>query len=169
MVDEASGTARFQDFVRDERQMAMLFQHFVFNFLRREQQDFKVSSPQIRWKDVDAEPEDMAFLPIMQTDIVLTSPSRQVIIDTKFYREALQARFAQPKIRATHLYQIDSYLTNAEVAGGPAMEGVLLYPAVETEFALRYRLRGRPVQVRSINLAQPWDEIRKSLLDLAAA
>jgi 5-methylcytosine-specific restriction enzyme subunit McrC len=169
LVDEETGQSTFKDFIRDEQQMPRLFQRFVFNFLRQEQTRVSVSSPQIRWKDVKGTSEDLAFLPVMQTDIVLSSNSRQIIIDTKYYKEAFQSRFQQPKIKSGNLYQIDSYLTNTENPNALPMEGVLLYPAVEREFSLSYQIRGRSIKVRSIDLAQPWQSIRQSLLKLVAA
>jgi 5-methylcytosine-specific restriction enzyme subunit McrC len=169
MVDETTGAARFRDFVRDERQMALLFQKFVRNLLHREQKRYSVSSPQLQWCEVEATSEALAYLPTMQTDIVLSSSQRQIIIDTKFYKEAFQGRFGQPRIRSEHLYQLDSYMTNAKAQVERVVEGILLYPSVGQDFALGYRIRGRSVQVRSLNLAQPWRDIRQQLLNITAA
>jgi len=99
----------------------------------------------------------------------LSSNSRQIIIDTKYYKDALKSHFGKPKVTSEDLYQIDSYLTNAENPDVLLMEGVLLYPAVKREFSLSYKIRGRSIEVRSIDPAQPWQNIRQNLLDLTAA
>jgi 5-methylcytosine-specific restriction enzyme subunit McrC len=127
------GTRRrvFRDFVRQDDQMARLFQKFVLNFLRREQTEYLVDSPQIDWQ-VTAEHEDaLAWLPRMHTDVVLRSAMQTLIIDTKFYREAFQSRFARSTIRSEHLYQIMSYALNWP-AGTALTQGMLLYPTVST-------------------------------------
>ncbi|WP_461330299.1 5-methylcytosine restriction system specificity protein McrC [Bradyrhizobium liaoningense] len=49
LVDEASGSARFKDFTRDDDKMARLFQSFLFNFIARECPQWAVRSENIRW------------------------------------------------------------------------------------------------------------------------
>ena len=108
----------------------------------------------------------------MQTDIVLQSVERAVVIDTKYYAEALvKNRFGGRKVRSDHLYQIFSYLSNYTLGQFPRekVHGMLLYPSVSTEVNLRYELHGHPVAVRSLNLGQPWPAITSDLLALLPA
>src|SRR6266480_1006016 len=49
LVSEESGTTRFADFVRDKRQMAILFENFVRNFYR-EHSDYQVKRENIYWR-----------------------------------------------------------------------------------------------------------------------
>jgi 5-methylcytosine-specific restriction enzyme subunit McrC len=105
----------------------------------------------------------------MQTDIVLASRSRKIVLDTKYYPRALQTHFNREKVRSDHLYQILTYVANAgENVPGQTVEGMLLYPTVDMDFCLKYLLQGHPVTVRTINLAQDWRGIDRDLRLLLA-
>ena len=107
----------------------------------------------------------------MQTDIVLRSPGRTVILDTKFYTNPLDRRWEGRRVHSGNLYQIYSYVTNwVEWAGGaePEAEGWLLYAAVEGEFDYRFELMGRRIRACSIDLSQEWREIARDLRKLVA-
>jgi 5-methylcytosine-specific restriction enzyme subunit McrC len=171
LVDEKTGTARFRDFVRDERAMPYLFERFVLNFLRREQDDYSVAGLQLRWHGVKATEADLAFLPVMRSDIALTSARRTIIIDAKFYPDAFQLNYGRRRVRSDHLYQLFAYLSNAAAANVEAQResrGILLYPAVSEGFRLCYDMFGHRVEVRSVDLAKGWREIRQELLGLVA-
>jgi hypothetical protein len=62
----------------------------------------------------------------------------------------------------------DAYLKNLEANGGndSAAEGILLYPQVEAPVALSYRVQGHAMRVCTVNLAEPWANIERSLLGL---
>ena len=127
------------------------------NFYTREQSRFRVAARAIQWQDVKASPEDLAYLPQMQTDIALETTDREIIIDTKFYEDAFQARFDKETVRSDHLYQLFTYLVNFGRRRGEsvAVEGILLYPTVERSFDLRYDVMGFPLRVVSVDLAAP--------------
>lgn len=171
MVEPGTGRARFRDFRRDEQQMGALFERFVLNFFRLEQEHFRASSPWIAWHEAWGSAMDLQRLPVMRTDVVLESPDLCIIIDTKFYSEALQSRYGGEKVRSGHLYQILSYVENRAAGAGsqPPHEGMLLYPVVDRAFAFDYRLNGRKIRIRSLNLDQEWSQIRSDLLALVNA
>lgn len=108
------------------------------------------------------------MLPKMSTDISLISSSRKIIIDTKYYKEALKARFTQEKINSNHLYQLFSYLKNQEsnIEITKNCEGVLLYPSAGNYFKFSYRYQNHGIKVVSINLNQDWFDIKKDLLEI---
>ena len=171
----AAGRARFPDFRRDERLMAQLFEQFVRNFYRREQRQYRVFAETISWQatapgapDEDAQAGVLALLPTMLTDTTLESPTRKIILDTKYYAAALRPRYDQQKLISPHLYQLYAYLQNQRPAPGQALEGILLYPAAAPGAALdvRYTLGGHPVRVLTLNLDQPWPGIHADLLAL---
>ena len=170
--DESSGRNRFRDFLRDEKKMARLFELFVRNFFRREQTEFAVKSEQLVWDAKPAVPdraEDLAQLPRMLTDISLRSPGRTLIIDTKYYHEALASKYeGRSKVRSENLYQLHAYLTNMEHREGPdaEAEGLLLYPDCGGEVDLAFELRGHLVRVRTLNLDQHWRGVHADLLEL---
>lgn len=168
MIEEETGRAKFRSFIRDKRRMPLLFQKFVRNFLHREQRKYEVDARWIPWHDVEARTDDLPFLPRMETDVVLRSPERTLVIDTKFYRNALNERYGSATVRSPHLYQVLSYLRNLAPTLPPqhVLDGMLLYPAVGHPLDLRFRIGPHRIFVRTLNLSQPWPQIREDLLAL---
>ncbi|MDK2826299.1 MAG: 5-methylcytosine-specific restriction enzyme subunit McrC [Methanolobus sp.] len=170
-IDESSGQYKFKDFLREEKAMARLFEAFIRNFYKNEQSEFKVGREDINWKFAAENDDDMSMLPIMSTDISLYSPTRKIIIDTKYYKEALKARYDKEKINSNNLYQLFSYLINQESELDERTldcEGILLYPVVEKGFDFSYEFENHRIRVMSVNLNQDWYGIRKDLLEILA-
>jgi 5-methylcytosine-specific restriction enzyme subunit McrC len=168
-IDESSGQYKFKDFLREEKAMARLFEAFVRNFYKNEQSLFKVGREDIKWKFTAENDNDMSMLPIMSTDISLQSSTRKIIIDTKYYKEALKARYDKEKINSNNLYQLFSYLINQESElDGRTLEceGILLYPVVEKGFDFSYKFENHKIRVMSIDLNQEWYGIKKDLLGI---
>jgi 5-methylcytosine-specific restriction enzyme subunit McrC len=167
-IDESIGNYKFKDFLREEKAMARLFESFVRNFYKIEQSKFKVKREDITWNFVSETEIDSLMLPKMSTDISLLSPSRKIIIDTKFYKEAFEAQYAQKKIISSHLYQLFSYLKNQESDSEITKncEGMLLYPAVGDNFRYSYKYENHSIKIVSINLNQNWYDIKNDLLEI---
>jgi len=168
LVSELTGETRFRDFLQDEAQMAKLFELFVRNFYMREQSQFSSKSDTIDWDGTWRDDESEAALPKMHTDISLTSPKRKIIIDTKYYKDALTSIYSKDIVRPGHLYQIYAYVKNYERRNrtGTPTEGILLYPTVNRDFDLNYELGGHPVRALTLNLNQAWRGIHTDLLDI---
>lgn len=162
MIDEQTGSLLFRDFVRDEVKMRGLFQRFVFEFLRKEQSVYSVSSPQIPWQYAEASPSDRAFLPRMQTDVVLRSARHALVIDTKFTPKPFQTHFNKQTIRSSHLYQMFTYLSNSYFE--TRTDGLLLYPQAGSGFCMDYQLGQHGLRVASIDLGGPWPMIHDQLI-----
>lgn len=169
LVDERTGKQHFRDFLRDRRAMARLFEAFVFNFFRHEQQVYEVSRDAIHW-DLEAGDElGRQRLPQMRTDVSLRSSTRTLVIETKYYGRTLQRHFAgKATIRSAHLYQLMAYLRNLERRDGTDRyaDGLLLYPAVRESLQHDYTMPGHRLQVSTIDLAQPWQQIETDLLTM---
>ncbi|WP_185816998.1 5-methylcytosine restriction system specificity protein McrC [Hymenobacter metallilatus] len=165
---DAAGTSRFRDFRRDEVLMARLFEQFVRNFYRLEQRHFRVLSETIQWQATAEDATGLDLLPAMITDTTLESPTRKIILDTKYYAAALRQRYNQQKLIAPHLYQLYAYLQNQPALPGQQLEGILLYPAATQALDVRYSLGGHPVRIVTLDLTQPWPQIAAALLALAA-
>lgn len=169
MLPEEGGDGfKFSDFLNDEKRMGEVFESFVKNFYAVEQKHYGVKSEEIRWDAVSDEESDMAYLPIMKTDISLTKNDKKIIIDTKYYKQTMQLNWGTEKVHSGHLYQLTSYLSNIEGRGFPdnETEGILLYPTINKPLDLNYKIQGRRVRVKTINLNQEWKEIRTDLLSL---
>jgi 5-methylcytosine-specific restriction enzyme subunit McrC len=140
MVDPRTGRTRFRAYHEREQQMGLLFQGFVREFFRRHRGEFRVFSPVIEWVTEHASPADLLRLPRMETDIVLEGAGRRIILDTKFYGQAVVGRGQNKRLIAEHLYQVFAYVQNREarVPGSPH-EAMLLYPVVEAPFSMTTR------------------------------
>jgi len=168
LPEQRDGVTRVRDFFRDPKRMPYLFENFVKNFYAKEQGYFKVRSVKFNWAAVGTE-EARAVLPEMRTDVSLWAKDRSIILDCKFYAEAMCGWHGQEKIHSANLYQLYAYLRNAEHRPEwNGSEGILLYPAVSNPIPLDYRFSvdGHPIQVSSIDLGQPWGEIHKCLMDI---
>lgn len=167
LPEEGGDGSRFADILKDEKLMAAVFEDFLRNFYAHEQRAFRVGRETMAW---DARPlgdVDGAYLPAMETDITLRSRERTIVMDAKFYKEVLASRAGPGKVRSGHLYQLYAYLEHAALrAPHLPCGGALIYPAIGGELSLRYNLRGHEVLVRSIDLTQPWQDIRQALLEI---
>ncbi len=169
LVDERAGDARFTDF--SEEKLAKLFEDFVIEFYRREQRDYRVNhgGRGIAWDDAGTTDDQRSKIPRMEADVILEGPNRRIILDTKYYQEALGGRYGG-KLHSNHLYQLLAYLRNREATAkpGPRHEGILLYPVVDAPLAIDVRLEGFSIRARVIDLAHEWRDIHAAMAALIA-
>jgi 5-methylcytosine-specific restriction enzyme subunit McrC len=168
--EKGSGRYRFHNFLENEEGMNEIFERFVRNFYKIEQTEFEVDTPKIEWNIKEKNANSKQYVPKMQTDIVLTSANRKIVIDTKFYSKTLQEQHNKKTIHSGNLYQMFAYLKNLEACGGELnkrCEGILLYPTIdEKEYDLKYDLQGHDFSVKTVNLNSDWSEINRRLLDI---
>jgi 5-methylcytosine-specific restriction enzyme subunit McrC len=170
-INEEEGAKKFRDYFQDKG-MPGLFENFVRNFYKKHLNQYQVGSTQISWDTDQLDDEAKRYLPIMKTDITLKSPDKKIIIDTKYYPEIFQHnQYNGEKMHSSHLYQIFSYLKNDEKADDFSMhsEGILLYPTVSQNWDLKYVISGHKINIKTINLSQPWQQIRDDLLVIVNA
>jgi 5-methylcytosine-specific restriction enzyme subunit McrC len=165
LTSEEEGHYRFRSFLRDEKRMALVFQYFVYNFLRIERSDLTVFRENINWKADSNEDAKLSLLPEMRTDISVINADRKLIIDTKYYRETLSEYYGSRKIHSQNLYQLLSYLLNVR-QGDEKVEGVLLYPTVDQSLRITYSILGIPVTIQTLDLARPWRAIHEDIMQL---
>lgn len=168
LISEKSGVSKFVDFVRDERQMAILFENFVRNFYRVHT-SYRVKREDIYWRWIAADQVAQGLLPKMQTDISLSSDTRKIIIDCKFTPKATQRHYEAETLRSSHLFQIHAYLNNLpEGKLTDTCEAILLYPTVDPPLSAFYTDKGHRISIRTINLNQRWQALHEDLLALVA-
>jgi 5-methylcytosine-specific restriction enzyme subunit McrC len=168
LVQPGKGT-RFLDFREDDARMGTLFEDFVHNFYRVKLPHAAVAKPHIRWFGAIGSNSSLALLPVMRTDLVIEDPSLALVIETKFVQSALQGRFSKDKLTAGHLYQLFAYLENRGAAHpGKPQRGLLLYAMAGSHIAASFELKGHSVDVRTIDLSQPWEGVEADMLKLAA-
>jgi 5-methylcytosine-specific restriction enzyme subunit McrC len=107
----------------------------------------------------------------METDVCLHSPGRAIILDTKFYAQALKAgAFGTARLSPANLYQLFTYLRQrAAEPGWEQAEGVLLYPRTNRDFAVEFTTHGHRIRALTLDLAQPkWMDIHDRLMQIVA-
>lgn len=169
LASEDPGKSRFRDFLQDESKMARLFEDFVRNFYKLEAAGYHVGREDIYWYGKGMDDPSAAYLPKMVTDISIESENSKVVIDTKYYRDALQRYYDREKIHSQHIFQIFAYLKNLEIRGGVNQHctGVLLYPTVDNDVHFSTPLdQNHNLIVHTLNLNQDWKLIHKDLTEL---
>lgn len=158
---------QFHDVLRDERKMAGVFEAFVRNFYRREQRTFSVEPLLLNWNAEELSDTGEGQLPTMRVDVFLRSGERRIIVDTKYYADALQTYRGAQTFHSSHLYQLFAYLRNAQgVRSTERYDGMLLYPEARSRPEATYRIHGHSICLATVNLAQPWPLISRRLLEL---
>jgi len=162
---EHGGGRRFRDFVRDG--LPALFEKFVFNFFQHElSTDWHVSAPVFTWQFVAANEDAVALVPRMETDVCLRCSDRAIILDTKFYSNALKERsFGSAKLSPSNLYQLFTYLRQRAVEPGwEQADGVLLYPRTTRDFFVEFTSHGHRIRALTLDLTQSWKTIHSALM-----
>lgn len=164
IINEQSGNVKFATFIED-KQMASLYEKFVLNFYNVEcSNEVKAKAEYIDWMLDDEERLDL--LPKMKTDISLYNikGTKQLIIDTKFYPNALQTNFDHKTFISGNLYQIFSYVKNSAFEGEKS--GMLLYPTVKYDLNKMASMSGNTIYVRTLNLDSDFEDIKKQLFEI---
>ncbi len=131
---------------------------------------YSAASEIMPWLAEAEDKADLAYLPIMKTDITLRSGKRTIVADAKYYKEILAGGRYDPKVRSAHLYQLSTYLAHVrEKEPEQDLSGLLIYPTGGQSLRLRYRLLGTPVTVATVDLSAEWPAIHSELLELIAS
>jgi len=165
---DKSGGNRFNELLSDEKEMGKVFESFLRNFYRAKQNEFtQVGSVHLNWNVEPAGSGDLTLLPEMRTDVTLRNAARTIIVDAKYYKDALQEYFGAKKAHSDNLYQLLAYL-RAESASTKLVrpEGILIYPVGDSEVDELYVIDGYPIRLYTLNLNQSWKEIESDLLRL---
>lgn len=168
LVTEAAGEAEFRDFIRDERRMRVVFERFVRNFYRKHNTGFSVVGNRLTWAGLQGDRQSLDLVPEMRTDTRLKSKDKLIVIETKFVPRVLQKGLTRETLRSAHLYQLFAYVTNISKHITLPIEGILLYPVVDTSYDLRFRMSGNAYRVYALDLERPWQDIEHELLSLTA-
>ena len=109
-------------------------------------------------------------MPRMETDVCLQCSGRAIILDTKFYSQALKAGgFGTSKLDPANLYQLFTYLRQrASEPGWEHAEGILLYPRTTRDFAVEFTTHGHRIRALTLDLVQPWQRIHARLMQIVA-
>jgi 5-methylcytosine-specific restriction enzyme subunit McrC len=158
----------FACMIPDQAGSGYSFQNVLRNYYRTSQCAFRVKPYQLEWQAVPVGTNGVGRLPTMRTDVYLESAARRIIIDTKYYADALQQHHGSPSFRSENLYQLFAYLRNDAIAE-PTLavaEGMLLYPQVRQSLDTTYVVHGHRVRLATVDLAAAWPDVERRLGDL---
>lgn len=148
------------------QRLSSLFENFLREYYRKHYPQLK---PRAAYVDhgIGLQSE---HLPRLKTDIVLTGPSTQLIIDAKCYGTILQTNCGHDIFSPEHRNQILSYVLHTSRKDGSAM-GMLLYAQTRQDDQLNefWHELGHWFNVRTIDLGLPFELISKQLDDIGDA
>lgn len=174
MLDSKSGEYHFYNIFDDDEHMCAVFELFVYKFYDQElPEDHKVYfQKQLRF---NVENDEDLMLPVMKMDTVIESADRTLIIDTKYYKEYMQAGQSRDKLISVNIYQMMSYL-NSINTDKENLKGMLLYPKpydmdeINRTYSIDVTSNGEikkaNLQFTTVDLSKDWRDIKKNLLDL---
>lgn len=160
----SSGTVKLMDFI-DEQKMSHLYEKFILEYYRKEFSCLKANASQIQWQ-LDEKPD--VFLPIMQSDIMLSKGDKVLIIDAKYYEKPLITYYGKQRMHSQNLYQIFTYVKNkeAELRNKPhEVAGMLLYAKTDEVISPNstYFMDGNRISVNTLDLNQDFPIITMQL------
>ena len=155
-----------------KQQRGNIFEEFLINFYRIEQDTFKVSGRNYEWKYLESISEgSKSLIPQNELDILLEKENHKLIIDAKFYSDPLKGRNNQQKLIPDHLRQITTYVMNFPLdSKSNQIDAMLLYAQVDKPIKADYEFNlnnsKHKILIRSINLNQEWQKIHADLITL---
>lgn len=111
-------------------------------------------------------PGARAILPVMRTDTILETPTRRIIVETKFTDALKPNRFGAVKLARDHVFQLYAYVQSQHDRDALAAtaEGVLLYPTVGEHVDESVTIQGHRYRFLTVDLAGSDSGIREALM-----
>ncbi len=160
-----NGQFKINDII-DEQEMHRLYEKFILEFYKKECPNFKVSSSQIKWALDD---NNDIMLPRMQSDIMIETKEKVLIIDAKYYERPTQKRFDTETLHSNNLYQIFTYVKNKSICEKEKqVSGMLLYAKIDETVYLNnsYLMGGNKISVMTLDLNCDFKEIKQQLFKI---
>lgn len=167
IVSSESREVLLTNFMDDNLKMDRVFEKFVKNFYSYHLRDCSVSSPIYEWAIESTDNLFIQGIPELRTDVVIESSDKRIIIDAKFYLEAMKQTLGGGfKFRRDHLSQLMEYMRTAQNRSPKKTYGMLLYPTVDSDINTTGNIENFTVKIATIDLFKNWDEIEQKLLSL---
>lgn len=158
-----SGKYKLKGFT--DEHMCKLFEKFVLEYYKKHHPELHAQASQIAW-NIDAEYSSTNALPIMQTDIIMSTRERTLVIDTKYYSRTMQERFGKTTLHSNNIYQIQSYVMNHDRSHNGNVDGMLLYAKTDEAIVPDGQIKlndGNIISFRTLDLSSDFDSIKKQL------
>lgn len=163
---QEAGDSKLESWISDEA-MSYLYERFIREYFKFHHPQLKPSAPIVPWDFDKSDAFGHDQLPSMRTDVTLRNEHRRVIIEAKFYQRSMQMSKWGNKstIHSGNLYQLLSYVKNADVDGDGSVSGLLLYAGTDAEVQpdMDVVVQGNRIGAKTLDLSQPWDELRSRL------
>lgn len=160
-----SGNYKMKDF--SDEHMHKLYEKFVLEYFRKHHSYLtEIRSAQIKWNLSENTEERMIhFLPVMQTDIYLKMNDQVLIIDTKYYSKVMQKQYNKATLHSSNLYQIFTYVKNADRFNTGKASGMLLYAKTDEEITpdCSFIMDKNKISVKTLDLNKDFDRIAQQL------
>jgi len=165
LLTTENGEYRMMTFSDDK--MNKLFERFILQYYRTEYHGkIGTNASKIDWNIDDIESsKGLEFLPSMQSDVMLSYGEQTFIIDAKYYSHTTQVLFDKHSVHNHNLYQLLTYVNNADVTNSGNVSGMLLYAKTEDEISpdVETSMNGHKIMVKTLDLNQPFEQIREQL------
>jgi 5-methylcytosine-specific restriction enzyme subunit McrC len=156
---------RFRDVLTEPQIMGLIFQDFIRNFYKLEQDIFSVKADSFVWP-MSAIGHGQYLMPSMNTDVSLHNDNRCILIECKWTGSTFQYSHGVKSLRSEHLYQLYAYVRNhpRSSTDPTAVEGLLLYPQVDDAVDVSVSLEGHNMRARTLDLQCDWPQIKDQLM-----
>ncbi len=158
-----SGKYKLKGFTDDH--MCKLFEKFVLEYYKKHHPKLHAQASQIAW-NINVEYSNTNALPIMQTDIMMTTIDRTLIIDTKYYGRTMIERFGKVTLHSNNIYQIQSYVVNHDRSHNGNIDGMLLYAKTDEAIVPDGQIKlndGNIISFRTLDLSKDFNSIKEQL------
>lgn len=163
LLSTDEGKYKIREF--SDEHMCRLFEKFVLGYYKRHHPELKANAGQVSW-NTNEEASSFSFLPIMQTDIMLSKGERTLIIDTKYYSQITQKHYDKSTIHSHNQYQIFAYVMNHDKDHRGNVDGMLLYAKTQEDIVADGQMvfrDGNVIYYRTLDLNQDFEKIKERL------
>lgn len=165
---QESGNTKLSSWVSDDT-MSTLYERFIREYYAYHFPELVPKALGINWDYDTNSALGVEQLPAMRTDITLQREDRRLIIDAKYYGKSLQVgRWGKETVYSANLYQLFTYVKNADVSRAGSVSGLLLYASTTSSSKpnLDVILQGNRIGAHTLDLNQPWTKLATQLDDM---
>ena len=156
----------------DDAHMERLYEKFILEYYRRHHSYLsEIKASQVPWNLTGPhDAQSLRLLPVMKTDVLLRQGEKILIIDAKYYGQIMQRNFDKLSLRSAHLYQIYTYVSNADRQHTGNVSGLLVYAKTQEELLpdCMYNMGGNHIGAVTLDLSRDFSKIAAQLDAIAA-
>lgn len=163
-----TGSTRLTSWVSEDA-MSNLYERFLREYYTVHHPELSPRASEVAWDYEDASALGSEQLPAMRTDVTLRRGQRALIIDAKYYGRSIQVgRWGKTIVHSANLYQLLTYVKNADVNRDGSVSGLLLYARTDTpeQPDLDIVIQGNRIGARTLDLNRPWEHLKGQLEDI---